>query len=292
MRTIALLALMTGLALAAKPVFDVPEAGGFDRAMVTLGVTNDGDQPLKVEKGFCDGLTVATKDGKELKMSQCDDLGAFTLGAGETVSHRFNLVKCFPDLGTPGSYVVTWKHTVFGTAEPRKQEIEIVAEYAEIQYVDFGTVYCRFYGDKVPKTVENFKGLALKGYYDNVPVHRIIPRFMMQGGDKERGDGTGEPGFTIKDEPSPIAHAPGILSMAKGGPDTGSTQFFICYVATPWLDGKHTTFGKVMEGMDVVFQIERDVKLIPKPQTDPKFGKPLVAPVMKKVVWHEKKKTD
>ncbi|KAF0240511.1 MAG: hypothetical protein FD180_4907 [Planctomycetota bacterium] len=292
MRTFALLALMSGLALAAKPVFDVPEAGGFDRALVTFGVTNDSDQPLKVEKGLCDGLTVATADGKELKMSQCDDLGAFTLGAGETVTRRFDLVKCFPELGTPGTYKVTWKHSAFGAADALKADIEIVAEYAEIQFVDWGTIYCRFYGDKVPKTVENFKKLATDGKYDNVPFHRIIPRFMMQGGDYTRQDGSGDPGFTIKDEKSPIAHAPGILSMANSGPDTASSQFFICFVATPHLEGKHTTFGKVMEGMDLMFKLERDIKLIPSAPNSQKFGKPVTPPVMKKVIWHEKKKTD
>jgi peptidyl-prolyl cis-trans isomerase B (cyclophilin B) len=293
MRTLALLALMSGLALATKPVFDVPEAGGYDRAMVTLGATNDGDQPVKIEKGFCEGLSVATKDGKDLKMASCDDLGAFTLGAGETVSRRFDLVKCFPDLGTPGTYVVTWKHPAFGAEAPKPAEIEIVSEYAEIQFVNWGTIYCRFYADKVPKTVESFKAHVLEGKYDNVPFHRIIPRFMMQGGDYTRGDGSGDPGFTIKDEKSPIAHAPGILSMAKQtAPDTGNSQFFICFVATPHLDGIHTTFGKVIEGMDVVFRIEREIKLVPKAQNDPKFGKPVEPPVMKKVIWHEKKKTD
>lgn len=287
MRTFALLVLMSGLALAAKPVFEVPEAGGFDRAMVTLGITNDTDKALKVEKGLCDGLSVADKDGKAVTMAACDDLGAFTLGAGETVSRRFDLVKCFPGMSTPGEYTVTWKHATMGDLEASKAKITIVAEYAEIQIEGWGTIYCRFYGDVAPKTVANFKKLAGDGFYNGLTFHRIIPRFMMQGG-CPRGDGTGDPGYKFDDEKVGIKLEPGILAMANSGPNTNGSQFFICFVDTPHLDGKHTPFGKVMEGMDLVWKIEREIKLLPKPQQDPKFGRPITPPAMKKVVWHVK----
>jgi peptidyl-prolyl cis-trans isomerase B (cyclophilin B) len=289
MRTIVLLALMSGFALAAKPVFDVPEAGGYDRAWVTLGVTNDTDKPVKVDKGFCEGLSVAGADGKALKMAQCDDLSGFTLGAGETVTRRFNLITCFPDAATPGNYTVTWKHPAIADADqPKAASIEIVAEYAEIEFDGWGTVFARFWGDKVPKTVANFKKLTNDGFYNGVIFHRIIPRFMMQGGDKN-GDGTGDPGYKFDDEPSPIKLTPGVLAMANSGPNTNGSQFFICFVDCPHLDGKHTPFGKVMEGMDVIWKMEREVKLVPKQPNDPKFGKPIAPPVMKKVTWHEKK---
>jgi cyclophilin family peptidyl-prolyl cis-trans isomerase len=282
MRTLALLAWLSLPALAAQPVFSVPEAGGFDRAFVTLGVLNDGDAPLKVEKGFCEGLSVAAADGKALKMAACDDVAGFTLAKGESVSRRFNLLTCFPDMAAPGKYTVTWAHPLFKDAAP-KSEIEIVAEYAEMEIEGFGTIYIRFYGDKVPKTVKNFKDLTQKGFYNGLTFHRIIRNFMMQGG-CPRGDGTGDPGYKFDDESSPIPHAAGVLSMANSGPNTNGSQFFICFLPTPRLDGKHTTFGRVMEGMDLVYRIENEVK-VPN-QTN---GRPAKAPRMSKVVWHEKK---
>lgn len=112
------------------------------------------------------------------------------------------------------------------------------------------------FADKAPKTVENFMALAEKGYYDGVIFHRVIPGFMIQGGDPT-GTGRGGPGYTIDDEFHPeLRHdAPGILSMANAGPNTGGSQFFVTVAATPWLDGRHAVFGKVKDGMDVVEKI-------------------------------------
>jgi len=285
MRTLALFVLMSGLALAAKPVFEVPEAGGYDRAWVTLGVTNDTDKPMKVEKGFCAGLGVSSLAGKDpvaLKMTACEDLGAFTLAPGETVSKRFNLLTCFPDMGTPGKYSVSWAHPSIIAKEPLKAEIEIVAEYAEMEIEGYGTLFIRFYADKVPKTVENFKKLTLKGFYNSLTFHRVIRGFMAQGG-CPRGDGTGDPGYKFDDEPSPILHKPGVLSMANSGPNTNGSQFFVMFGDAPWLDGKHTTFGKVFEGLDVVYKIERECRV-----PDQRTGRPVKPPVMKKVSWHAK----
>ena len=103
-----------------------------------------------------------------------------------------------------------------------------------------------------PVTVENFVKLSRDGYYDGVTFHRVIPGFMAQGGDPT-GTGSGGPGYTIPDEISDRCHdGPGVLSMANAGPNTGGSQFFITFVATPHLDGAHTVFGQVIEGMDVV----------------------------------------
>ncbi|MCC6740522.1 MAG: peptidylprolyl isomerase, partial [Planctomycetia bacterium] len=155
-------------------------------------------------------------------MAKCDDLGAFTLAPGETVTRRFNLVSCFPGLGTPGTYTVSWKHSA-STGEALKAQIEIVAEYAEIQIEGWGTVFVRFYGDVAPKTVANFKKLATEGFFNNLTFHRIIPRVMMQGG-CPRGDGTGDPGYKFDDEKVGIKLTPGVLAMANSGPNTNGSQ--------------------------------------------------------------------
>lgn len=110
--------------------------------------------------------------------------------------------------------------------------------------------------DKAPTTTKNFIDLTEKGYYDGLIFHRVIDGFMIQGGDPT-GTGTGGPGYTIKDEfGAGLAHDDeGIFSMANAGPDTGGSQFFITLAPTPWLNGHHAIFGKVVEGMDVVREI-------------------------------------
>ncbi len=119
-----------------------------------------------------------------------------------------------------------------------------------------GDFTIELYADKAPKTVNNFVFLARDGFYDGVTFHRVIQDFMAQGGDPT-GTGTGGPGYTFADEfhPSLKHSGPGILSMANAGPGTNGSQFFITHVATPWLDGKHTVFGKVIQGMEVVLAI-------------------------------------
>jgi peptidyl-prolyl cis-trans isomerase A (cyclophilin A) len=116
-----------------------------------------------------------------------------------------------------------------------------------------GTITVELFEDLAPKTAGNFIDLAEKGFYDGVVFHRVIDGFMLQGGDPT-GTGRGGPGYKIPDEfGQGLAHDDeGMLSMANAGPNTGGSQFFITLAATPWLDGKHAVFGKVVEGMDVV----------------------------------------
>lgn len=121
---------------------------------------------------------------------------------------------------------------------------------------DKGTIKLELFDSKTPKTVANFEKLATEGFYNGLKFHRVIPDFMVQGGCPS-GTGTGGPGYKFADEfdPSLKHDGPGILSMANAGPNTNGSQFFITHVATPWLDGKHSVFGRVIEGQDVVDSI-------------------------------------
>ena len=116
-----------------------------------------------------------------------------------------------------------------------------------------GTIRVSLHDQECPKTVANFEKLSADGFYDGLTFHRVIQDFMIQGG-CPKGDGTGGPGYRFKDEFHPtLKHdGPGVLSMANAGPNTNGSQFFITHVATPWLDGKHTVFGHVLEGQNVV----------------------------------------
>ena len=119
-----------------------------------------------------------------------------------------------------------------------------------------GTFKVELFEDRAPKTAKNFADLAKDGFFNGVIFHRVIDGFMIQGGDPT-GTGRGGPGYTIQDEfGKDLRHSSeGMLSMANSGPNTGGSQFFITLAATPWLDGKHAIFGKVVDGMDVVRKI-------------------------------------
>ena len=139
-------------------------------------------------------------------------------------------------------------------AEQTQQQAAVPA--TAVFETSMGTFKCRLDTKNAPLTTKNFIDLSKKGFYNGLTFHRVIDGFMIQGGDP-KGNGTGGPGYTIKDEFSPeLKHnRPGTLSMANAGPDTGGSQFFVTLAATPWLDGKHAVFGYVTEGMDVVQKI-------------------------------------
>ena len=132
-----------------------------------------------------------------------------------------------------------------------------------------GAVVVEFFDEDAPKTVDNFLKLSSDGYYDGLVFHRVIPDFMIQGG-CPRGDGTGGPGYTFEDEFNDHPVARGYLAMANAGPNTNGSQFFIVTTdAAPWLDGKHTVFGRVTNGMDVadkICELPRDAR--DKPHDD------------------------
>ena len=146
-----------------------------------------------------------------------------------------------------------------------------------------GTFEIELFEDKAPITVKNFIDLAEKGFYNGLIFHRVIDGFMIQGGDPN-GMGTGGPGYTTPDEfHKDLKHdSEGVLSMANAGPNTGGSQFFITLAATPWLDGHHSVFGKVVKGMDVVREIGK---------VDTDFqDKPLAKVVMEKVTIRREEK--
>ena len=120
-----------------------------------------------------------------------------------------------------------------------------------------GLIKVELFADKAPLTVANFVNLAQRGFYDGLNFHRVIADFMIQGGCPE-GSGRGGPGYRFEDETNNgVRHERGVLSMANAGPNTNGSQFFITHVPTPWLDGKHTVFGKVTEGLDVVDAVKQ-----------------------------------
>jgi peptidyl-prolyl cis-trans isomerase B (cyclophilin B) len=127
---------------------------------------------------------------------------------------------------------------------------------------DRGVIKIQLHADKTPKTVANFEKLVNQGFYNGLKFHRVIADFMIQGGCPQ-GTGTGGPGYKFADEFHPeLKHdGPGVLSMANAGPNTNGSQFFITHVATPWLDGKHSVFGKVIEGQDVVNAVRQGDKI-------------------------------
>jgi len=142
-----------------------------------------------------------------------------------------------------------WNTPPAMTIDPKKK-------YKARMETDKGTMVIELFADKTPKTVNNFVFLSREGFYDGIIFHRVIKDFMAQGGDPT-GKGTGGPGYRFADEfhPSLKHDKPGILSMANAGPNTNGSQFFITHVPTPHLNNKHTVFGQVVEGMDVLMSI-------------------------------------
>jgi cyclophilin family peptidyl-prolyl cis-trans isomerase len=136
------------------------------------------------------------------------------------------------------------------------QEIRHMANQTATIETNLGVIELELFSDDAPETVANFTKLAGEGFYDGLVFHRVIPDFMIQGG-CPHGTGTGGPGYTFDDEQSGHSIVRGTLAMANAGPNTNGSQFFIVTAeATPWLDGKHTAFGQVTSGMDVVDAIQ------------------------------------
>ncbi len=139
---------------------------------------------------------------------------------------------------------------------PPEMLINPAHKYSARIETDLGTMVLALFADQAPITVNNFVFLAQAGFYDGTIFHRVIKDFMAQAGDPT-GTGTGGPGYKFKDEFHPkLRHSKaGTLSMANAGPNTNGSQFFITHVATPWLDGKHSVFGSLLEGEDVLLAI-------------------------------------
>jgi peptidyl-prolyl cis-trans isomerase A (cyclophilin A) len=182
-------------------------------------------------------------------------------------------------------YIVAFLLTILSFHSHAKETTKGSKEVFAVFDTNKGKFKIKLFADKTPKTVENFVGLAegtkewtdpktgkkvKKPLYDGLTFHRVIPNFMIQGGDP-KGDGTGSPVDRFGDEFVPELHhnKPGILSMANAGPNTNGSQFFVTVAPTPWLDGKHTIFGEVVEGMDVVTEISKvPTARFDKPVTD------------------------
>jgi cyclophilin family peptidyl-prolyl cis-trans isomerase len=230
-------------------------------AAVELRLRNEGTAESAIQGAFASadaGLKAETQDGKALTPAPAGTAPALGLDmpdklkGGGMASFELDLAKKFPGLVQPGRYKVTWSHPSFS---PATLEVTTMERYATIK-TNLGEIVIEFYPEDAPKTVANFITLAKKGFYDGLAFHRIIPGFMMQGGDP-KGDGSGGPGYTIKAEFNKQKHVAGTVSMArKPDPDSAGCQFFICFGPIPHLDNQYTVFAQVVRGMDVVKKVE------------------------------------
>lgn len=147
----------------------------------------------------------------------------------------------------PEVTIMTWD-------SPPEMTIDTGKKYTAIMETEKGNLVIELFAADVPKTVNNFVFLAREGYYDGTTFHRVLPGFMVQGGDPT-GTGRGGPGYRFEDEFTSHLHEAGALSMANAGPNTNGSQFFICYAPQHGLDGRHSVFGQLVEGMDVLESI-------------------------------------
>lgn len=146
---------------------------------------------------------------------------------------------------------------------PPEMQIDPAKKYGAVIETSKGTIELELYPQHAPKTVNNFIFLAKEGFYDDVSFHRVIKNFMIQGGDPT-GTGAGGPGYRFGDEvkDNPLKHETGVISMANAGPNTNGSQFFITHSPQPHLNGRHTVFGKVVSGQDVVNAIAQGDKML------------------------------
>lgn len=147
-------------------------------------------------------------------------------------------------------------------SQPPAMEIDSAKTYRVTIETDKGAIVLDLYPKYAPKTVNNFVFLTRQGFYDGVTFHRVISNFVVQGGDPT-GTGGGGPGYRFEDEVkgNPLIHETGVISMANAGANTNGSQFFITHAPQPHLDGKHTVFGKVVEGMEVVYATRQGDKM-------------------------------
>ncbi len=147
--------------------------------------------------------------------------------------------------------------------KPPEMQIDAAKNYRVTMETSKGTIVLELYPQHAPKTVNNFVFLANAGFYDGVVFHRVIPDFVIQGGDPT-GTGRGGPGYQFEDElkKNPLKHETGVISMANAGPNTNGSQFFVTHSPQPHLDGRHTVFGRVVKGMDVVNAIQQGDKML------------------------------
>ena len=169
------------------------------------------------------------------------------------------MILLFTLIQTPSNEEILSEESLLSNKEwssPPTMIIDEQKEYTAVIETEFGNIVLRLFADESPITVNNFVFLAQQGYYDGVAFHRVIHDFMIQGGDPT-GTGSGGPGYMFEDEVDNGLKfdKPGLLGMANSGPNTNGSQFFITHVPTPHLNGKHTIFGEVIEGMDTVFTI-------------------------------------
>ena len=143
-------------------------------------------------------------------------------------------------------------------SKPPEMQIDPSTSYRATISTSKGDIVLDLEAQHAPKTVNNFVSLAKDGFYDGLTFHRVIPNFMIQGGDPQ-GTGTGGPGYKFEDETqgNPMTHETGVISMANAGPNTNGSQFFITHSPQPHLNGRHTVFGTVVEGQDVVDEIQK-----------------------------------
>jgi peptidyl-prolyl cis-trans isomerase B (cyclophilin B) len=146
---------------------------------------------------------------------------------------------------------------------PPEMQIDPAKKYKAVIETSRGVIELELYPQHAPKTVNNFVFLAKEGFYDDVSFHRVIKNFMIQGGDPT-GTGRGGPGYKFMDElkENPLQHETGVISMANSGPNTNGSQFFITHSPQPHLNGRHTVFGKVVRGQDVVDAIQQGDKML------------------------------
>jgi cyclophilin family peptidyl-prolyl cis-trans isomerase len=161
----------------------------------------------------------------------------------------------YPDIATP-TQGETPMPTPKQWSSPPEMSIDPTKKYFATFKTAKGDIRVELFADRAPKTVNNFVFLARQGFYDNTTFHRVLENFMAQGGDPT-GTGRGGPGYQFEDEivPGLTFDKPGLLAMANAGPGTNGSQFFITFSPTPWLNGKHTIFGQVVEGLDVALSL-------------------------------------